>query len=210
MAGVIEVEYTNSCGKTQWIATTTVCEGNCTPTPLTPVISASALSICGSETTTLTAVGGNGTLTWYKDNTPTGQTGNSITVSGTGGVYKAKSVTTCGEGAFSNAVTITYQPNCGCSPAPATPTIATDLNNVCGSNTATLTASGGNGVYRWFRDGVYLSQGPTLTTSVTGNYTATTLTACGESTTSNAITITNTGACPSNFQMTIGTINITC
>lgn len=210
MAGVIEVEYRNSCGKIMWVATEQVCQGNCVPAPLTPSIQASALSICGTETSVLTAAGGNGTIQWYRNGSPTGQTGNQLTVSGTGGTYTAKSVTTCGESAASNSLTIAYQASCGCSPAPITPTISSDVTSVCGTNIATLSASGGNGVYRWHRNGSFVAQGATYTTSQTGNYTCTSLTACGESGPSNTIVITNTGACPSNFDMTIGTITVIC
>jgi len=209
MAGVIEVEYVNSCGKTQWIATQTVCVGNCTPAPLTPTISASALSICGSEQSVLTAVNTNGTVHWYRNGVPTGQTGSSISVSGQGGTFTAKSVTTCGESAASNALAINYTSNCGCSPAPAVPAITSDLSQVCGGNVATLTASGGNGVYRWYRNGSFIGQGPSIGVSATGNYHATTMNGCGESGPSNILAITNTGPCPSNFSMTIGTITVT-
>lgn len=209
MAGVIQVEYINSCGKIQWIDTQTVCEGNCVPVPLVPTIAASASSICGSEQSVLTAANTNGTVHWYRNGTPTGQTGTSITVSGQGGTFTAKSVTTCGESAASNTAVITYQANCGCSPAPTTPTITSNLTSVCGSNAATLTASGGNGVYRWYQNGSFIGQGPSINVSSTGTYTATTMTACGESGPSNSITVTNTGACPSSFSMTIGTITVT-
>ncbi len=208
--GVIEVEYINSCGKRIWLPTEQACEGNCTPAPTTPTISASALSICGSEQTTISSVGGNGTITWYRNNAPTGQTGSSINVSETGGTYKAKSVTTCGESSFSNEIVISYQANCGCTPAPTTPTISSGSTTVCGSNTVTLSASNSNGIVRWFRGGVFVGQGSTYEANVSGVYTATTLTGCGESAPSNTITIANTGACPSNFNMTIGTINTTC
>ena len=209
MAGVIEVEYMNSCGKTRWIATQTVCEGNCVPAPLTPAIAASALNICGSEQSVLTSANTNGVVHWYRNGTPTGQTGASITVSGQGGTFTAKSVTSCGESGASNSVVINYNANCGCSPAPIIPTITSNLTQVCGSNQATLSASGGNGVYRWYRDGVFIGQGPSIGVSATGTYTASTVTTCGESGPSSGITVTNTGACPSNFSMTIGTITVT-
>ncbi len=163
--------------------------------PSSPTIQVDDTTICGEASALLTANGVIGTVVWYRNGVATGQTGNSITTQ-ISGVYTAKNSNSCGESAASNAITISYQANCGCEPAPATPSVTPSIASICGTQTATLTASGGNGTYRWYKDGIFTGiTGTTFVASQGGSYTATSTTTCGESALSSAATVSYQPSC---------------
>ncbi len=96
------------------------------------------------------------------------------------GTYTAICTNACGTSDASKSITITKVNQ------PLPPVIATDKTNVCGSETAKLTATGCSGNIKW-------SNGATTQTiivSTAGTYTATCSDDCSESKPSNAITIT--------------------
>jgi uncharacterized repeat protein (TIGR01451 family)/gliding motility-associated-like protein len=133
--------------------------------PAAPIISASKVTLCGTETTTLTASGCNNTVKWS-----TGETENSITVN-IAGTYTATCGSICGQSGQSNAIVISL------TPAPAIPTITVNNTNICGTEKAILTVSGCSGTVTW-------STGATTTSisvSVAGTYTAICKNSCGES-----------------------------
>lgn len=163
--------------------------------PNAPTISADLLNPCGDTSATLEAAGVIGTLTWYRNGVATGLTGAEINTQ-ISGVYTARNSNNCGSSADSNAITIAYQPDCECTPAPSVPSVSPSTATICGSQTTLLSATGGNGTYRWYRNGIFTGlTGPTFTANQGGSYTATTLNSCGESTASAAAVITYQASC---------------
>ena len=164
--------------------------------PPAPTIGANTANICGTAISTLSASNTSGTVTWFRNGVATGQTGTQIETQ-IAGVYTAKNSNNCGVSADSNAVTITYQAQCGCTPAPIAPTVAPSTASICGSQTVALTASGGNGTtYSWYRNGIFTGiTGATFVASQGGNYTATTTNGCGESALSAVSVVTYEPSC---------------
>ncbi len=138
------------------------------PTATTVSPASVAASICGSTTQTLTSTAAANYI-WTIDGADiSGATASSYTLAGTSvatpGTYNyavkvTNPTTTCT--ASSNVVAIKV------SPKPATPSInPVSPNLVCGSNTTTLTATGGGSSYVWKR-------GVTTLSSTVNTYTAT-------------------------------------
>lgn len=178
--------------------------------PAAPTIAADDATICGTAITTLTASGTIGTVTWYRNGVSTGQTGAQITTQ-VGGSYTARNSNNCGTSADSNAVVVEYLPTCGCTPAPIPPTITPESITICGSQTTILTATGGNGVYRWYRNGIFFTgiTGSTFVATNGGNYTATCTNSCGESVQSNIATVNHLPSCSgsgTNPSASLGTV----
>ena len=145
--------------------------------PATPIISPATLTtpICGVATQALTVASGATSYSWKRDGAGISGSTNSITVTGNdvavGGTY---------------AYTVSSQNAVGCtsdesaaislkvSPKPTTPTITPASftpNIVCGTDTKTLTATGGGTTYNWKRGNTVL--GSTINTYiVTGTETA--------------------------------------
>jgi gliding motility-associated-like protein len=149
--------------------------GDCVHTPGAPSISAASETVSGSQTTALTATGCTGTVKWS-----TGEVGNQINVGA--GSYNARCEVNGCLSWNSNEVTVTGSDN-----PPAcnfTFTVASDKQSVCGTDKATLTASGcSGGTVSW-------STGPTETSIQVGSgtYTATCKkTGCGDKEASIAI-----------------------
>lgn len=193
--GVLQRKQVNACGAERWVTLPGECQVECQPQPVTPVIVASATSICGTQTATLSAQGTT-PVTWYRDNSPTGDTALSIIVT-LPGVYTAKQITVCGASSASNAITIAYSPVCVCTPQPLRPTITASATSICGAQTATLTAANANGTVQWYRDSVAVSGlvGTSVSVNVSGIYTAKSITLCGESIASLPIVIDYSANC---------------
>ncbi|AWV96802.1 hypothetical protein DJ013_00810 [Arcticibacterium luteifluviistationis] len=173
-AGTYTATCSNSCGESVKSNVITITTG--TP-PNAPSITSTKTEVCGAEKATLTAANCNGTLTWS-----TGASGTTIEVGA--GTYTATCSSSCGTSGNSNTVTIN-QGN-----VPNAPSITSTKTEVCGVEKATLTATNCTGSLKW-------STGATTATiSVgAGTYTATCSNSCGESGTSNSVTIT-TGTPP--------------
>ncbi len=157
--------------------------------PAAPVVSNNGASVlCNGETTTLTASGSGGAITWSN-----GATGNTITVS-TPGTYTATEVNGCGTSAASNAIVITG------GSVPAAPTIQLSGQSLlCNGATASLVIPGG-GATHWYRNGsLVASNSGNLNVSTAGSYTAAMESACGISAASSPVVITtdNTPSGPS-------------
>ncbi|MFN8430912.1 MAG: hypothetical protein U0V04_13125 [Spirosomataceae bacterium] len=174
-AGTYTATCTNACGTSVASAAITIGTG---VTPTAPTITGSTGPVCGTEKVTLTASAcASGTIKWS-----TGETTSTISVGA--GTYTATCVNDCGSSPASNAITVTQ----GAAPQP--PTLTTNKSTVCGTEKATLTASGCNGTVTW-------SVGGTGTTKEVGagTYTATCTNTCGTSAASAQITI-GTGVTP--------------
>ncbi|CAH0993896.1 hypothetical protein EMA8858_00001 [Emticicia aquatica] len=141
--------------------------------PTAPVISTNKVDLCGSEIATLTASGCAGTIKWSNTST-----GTSITVS-VAGTYTAKCVNSCGESGNSNAVIIKK------TELPSVPTVTTNTTSICGTEKATLTASGCLGTVTWSTG----STGTSLLVSTAGTYSVTCKNVCGESNASQGVVI---------------------
>ncbi|WP_337045207.1 gliding motility-associated C-terminal domain-containing protein [Emticicia sp. 17c] len=176
-AGTYTATCTNSCGTSGVSNAIVITTGG---TPSAPSITANKTSLCGTETATLTATGCSGTVSWTG-----GATGTSLTV-GTAGTYTATCTNSCGTSGVSNAIVITT------GGTPSAPSITANKTSLCGTETATLTATGCSGTVSWTGG----ATGTSLTVGTAGTYTATCITSCGTSGISNAIVIT-TGGNPS-------------
>jgi hypothetical protein len=146
----------------------------CLPPPA-PVISSNPTIICGTQLSTLTASGCNGTIIWSTSSTQT-------TIQAGIGTYTATCKSSCGTSSTSNSITITT----GSTTAPV---ISSDRKTVCKNEKATLTASGCEcGTIFW---GGGLGAGRTKTVGAASfAYTAICVTALGETAKSNPILIT--------------------
>ncbi|MBA4854071.1 gliding motility-associated C-terminal domain-containing protein, partial [Emticicia sp. BO119] len=173
-AGTYTATCSNSCGTSGVSNAVVITTGG---SPSAPVIATNKPSLCGNETTEITATGCGGTVMWSN-----GATGMSITV-GTAGTYTATCTTTCGTSGVSNAVIITTGGN------PTPPIVATDKPSLCGSETAILTATGCSGTVTWTGG----QTGTSLTVNAAGTYTATCTNLCGVSGASTPIVITTGG-----------------
>ncbi|MFD2524101.1 T9SS type B sorting domain-containing protein [Emticicia soli] len=170
-AGTYTATCTTACGTSGNSNAVIITTGG---TPSAPTIASDKTSLCGNETATLTANGCGGTIKWSN-----GSTGTSITV-GTAGTYTATCTTACGTSGNSNAVIITT------GGTPSAPTVASNKTSICGTETATLTATGCGGTVNWSNG----STGSNITVGTAGTYTAICVTACGTSAASETITIT--------------------
>jgi uncharacterized repeat protein (TIGR01451 family) len=172
-AGTYSVTCVNSCGSSAVSNSITISNG---PAPAAPVISSNKTTVCGTDKATLTATGCvGGTITWSG-----GGVGSTKEVGA--GTYTATCTTSCGTSGNSNTITI------GTSPSPVAPVISTNKTVVCGTDKATLTATGcADGTITWSSG---LGTGTTKEVGV-GTYTATCVNSCGSSAVSNSITISN-------------------
>jgi len=160
-------------------------------------LSASSTQVCGAQTATLSINAGTGDISWYRDDVVIpGQTGVSISVN-ISGTYTAKRTTGCGSSPASNAIVITYEPQCNCVPVPTVPSISTTTPSICGTQTATLIAQSGNGTIQWYKNGVAVSGliGTSVSVAESGAYAAKSITQCGESLASNTVFVTYSESC---------------
>ena len=129
-------------------------------------ITATTTTICSGQSTTLTAVGGTGTINWYANScgtTNTIGTGPTITLSPTTTTTYYANSSSAGTYSSSCAnVTVTV------NSSSAAPTVS-GTTALCGNGTTTLTASNSTAPYTWYSNangtGV-LSTGATYTTPV--------------------------------------------
>jgi uncharacterized repeat protein (TIGR01451 family)/gliding motility-associated-like protein len=175
--GTYTAKCKNSCG-TSLASNIIKIETGIVPTA--PTISANKTSICGTEKAILTAIGcTGGTITWFG-----GGVGTTKEVGA--GTYTATCTTSCGVSVNSNSITIVT------GQALTAPTIVANKTSICGTDKATLTASGCiGGTITWSSGGVGTTKEVTA-----GTYTATCTNSCGTSNNSNSVTITS-GQIPS-------------
>lgn len=168
----------NGCGQGPNSDVITISTGS---NPAAPSISSSAgILLCNGSSTTLTASGVAGTVTWN-----TGQTGNAITVS-SGGAYYAYQSNSCGTSGNSNTISVST------GATPATLSISSSNGTLlCNGASTTLTASGIEGAVTWNTG----QTGNSITISSAGTYYAYQTNSCGTSANSNTITI-STGSTP--------------
>jgi len=171
VAGSYTATCSNSCGESGVSNVVVISTGS---SPAAPVISSNKNSLCNAETATLNATGCSGSIKWS-----TGATSSTITVS-TAGSYTATCANSCGESGVSNVVSITT------GTSPAAPVISSNKNSLCNAESATLSATGCSGSIKWSTGATTSS----ISVSVAGSYTATCANSCGESGTSNVVTIT--------------------
>ncbi|MFN3847866.1 MAG: hypothetical protein ACK4NY_00485 [Spirosomataceae bacterium] len=142
--------------------------------PPSPVIATTKTIICqGDSPAVLSAIGCPGTVIW---NNGLSQTSISIIVSGT---YTAVCSNICGQSLPSNELVIRA------SNLPTVPDIITSKSILCNAETAVLTASNCNGIVKWSNQ----QNGTQITVTKSGNYSATCLNICGESSQSASINI---------------------
>jgi RHS repeat-associated protein len=178
----------NGANITSNIATVTV-----TALP-TGVLSISATTPSGNgsiNTLSCAASGGNGTYAyaWYYS-TNGGSSyqliSGATSATYTTGVITATTlyyvtVTSGGNNANSNTVSITM---------PSVPTISASSATLCNGATATLTATGGSGSYKWYNSSnTLLGTGSTYSTTSAGTYYAVSYNAYGISGSSNTVSI---------------------
>jgi len=144
------------------------------PAAITPSITTAPNPnpICGTATQILTASTGGTTYIWRRSGTIVTGSTNTITVTG-------NDVTL--ENTYNFTVSATNSAGCvsaespsfvlKVSPKPSSPTISPatfNPNIICGSDTRTLTATGGATIYTWKRGGVALTGFTTNTLNVAG------------------------------------------
>ncbi|MEA5141408.1 T9SS type A sorting domain-containing protein [Arcicella rigui] len=170
-----------------------------TPKPATPVAKANNASVCLGISTTLSATGCTGTVSW------TGNlTGSSVTVTPSKtSTYKALCTVNGCKSDSSTAVTITV------TPKPTTPTAKSNNSSVCLGTSAVLTATGCTGTLTW--TGNLTGSSVTVTPNKTTSYKALcTVNGCkSDSSTAVTITVTPKPATPvaksNNSSLCLGT-----
>jgi hypothetical protein len=177
-ANTYYVTQTNACGTSGNSNSIVITTGS---NPAPPSVSSSnGTLLCNGASTTLTAGGVDGTVTWN-----TGQTGSSISVSSSG-TYYATNTNACGTSAASNNVNITA------ANTPAAPSISSSNGTqLCNGSTTTLIASGVTGTVQWSTG----QTGNAIAVGSTGSYYAYQTNACGTSGNGNTILI-GTGGTP--------------
>jgi gliding motility-associated-like protein len=140
--------------------------------PIGPTSITATTTICSGQTTTLTAIGGTGTINWYANACGTTNsigTGTSITLSPTTTTtYYANSSSAGTYSSSCASITVTVNSS---SPAPT----VTGTTALCGNGSTTLTAANSTAPYTWYSNangtGV-LATGTTYTTpTLTANTT---------------------------------------
>lgn len=97
----------------------------------------------------------------------------------------------------------------GCYPQPVAPVISASLQSVCGGQSAVLSANTGQGDVVWYRDGIPTTVvGISMTTNLSGTYTARRQTVCGLSEVSNPIVLTYSPDCDCEPQPLVPTITV--
>ncbi|MBK9933481.1 MAG: carboxypeptidase regulatory-like domain-containing protein [Cytophagaceae bacterium] len=187
-AGTYTATCTNACGTSVASAAITIGTG---VTPTAPTITGSTGPVCGTEKVTLTASAcTSGTIRWS-----TSETTSTISVGA--GTYTATCVNDCGSSPSSNAITVTQ------GITPSAPVIAASKNEICGTESITLTATNCTGQIKWSNN----ATGTSTTISNPGDYAAVCITACGESPNSNIVTIVR-GAIPNPPLVTTDKVSV--
>lgn len=171
-SGAYTAHCENGCGSSGNSTTFIISQG---PIPSAPLIVSNKAILCGIEKATLTASGCiGGTITW------SGGLGVGTSKTVGAGTYSSTCTTACGTSSVSNSVAISV------SVSPSAPIIAVSKTIVCPGDSATLTVNGCNDFIQW-------SNGMTINPIKIGSggvYSATCTNACGTSTTSNLVQIT--------------------
>jgi gliding motility-associated-like protein len=140
-------------------------------TPLAGTLTASPLSICEGQTSTLTLTGHNGTIQWQSSvnggatwTDITGATGTTYTTPPLFATTCYRVAVTCGSTVYSTMVCITVNPIPQVTISPASPAI-------CTGQSSTITAGGAN-TYNW-SGGLGTSASQTVSPANTTTYTVT-------------------------------------
>ena len=145
------------------------------PATAAPTITTSPITtpICGTATQTLTASTGGTSYVWKRDGLVIAGSNNTITVTGTDvstpGTY-SYTVATQNASGCTSAESAPYVLKV--SPKPVTPIItpATFVSNIiCGTDSKTLTATGGGTTYTWKRAGIAVTSPTTNILNVFGS-----------------------------------------
>ena len=145
------------------------------PATAAPTITTSPITtpICGTATQTLTASTGGTSYVWKRDGLVIAGSNNTITVTGTDvstpGTY-SYTVATQNASGCTSAESAPYVLKV--SPKPVTPIItpATFVSNIiCGTDSKTLTATGGGTTYTWKRAGIAVTSPTTNVLNVFGS-----------------------------------------
>lgn len=169
-AGAYYAYQSNSCGTSPNSSTITLSAG-ATPAALS-ISSSNGALLCNGASTTLSASGVEGTVSWS-----TGQTGNSITTS-SAGTYYAYQTNSCGTSANSNTITLSI------GSTPAAPTISSNNGTLlCNGSASLLSAAGIDGAVNWSTG----QTGSSISVSTAGTYYANQTNSCGTSGNSNTI-----------------------
>jgi hypothetical protein len=131
------------------------------PLPAAPTLSASLAAICSGQSTTLTATGCTGTVTWSDLSV-----GNSLIVSPTGNTsYFATCTNSAGCKSLDSTPLLITVIN-----IPDFPTIVPNNSEICPGGSVTLNASGCDGTITWFNSAnasVVVASGSSLTVTPT-------------------------------------------
>jgi hypothetical protein len=169
-AGSYSATCTNSCGTSIGSNQIVITQGT---TPNAPTVTSVKTLLCNGESTTLTATGCSGNVTWSNTST-----GTSLIVN-TAGSYSATCTNSCGTSTNSNQIVITQ------NSTPTTPSASTNKTIVCDMDRAILTASGCIGTVVWSNG----ASGSTTSVTVAGTYTARCTNECGTSGSSSGLII---------------------
>ncbi|CAH0996164.1 hypothetical protein EMA8858_02294 [Emticicia aquatica] len=145
----------------------------------TPIITASSETVCSGGSVTLTVSNCTGDLLW---NTGATSTSLSVTLT-TATTYTVKCIVETCESSATKTI------NIGTGNTQNAPTISANKVNICGNETATLTATGCDGASVKWSNG---STGQSISVSL-GTYSAICNGVCGVSTNSNTIVIQSGG-----------------
>lgn len=185
---VITVKCTNSAGTVSSNQVILTEKSNCngdsddedTPICNPPTLTSTASSISSGGSSTLTASGCSGTVTWS-----TGATNSSITVSPT--VTTTYTATCTENGCVSKASSITI--NVNCSSTPNAPTMS-ESSTICSGESVTISASCSSGTVNWMDNNSNdYSRSVSPTTSTTYNAVCKDASGCTSGETSVAITV---------------------
>ncbi len=168
-SGTYSATCRNQCGESMSSNSIILRQGT---SPTTPIATSNKASICSGETANLIASGCNGVVIWSNAMTST-----SIQISQVG-TYTVTCNTICGS-AVSNSVVI------GATNTSQAPSITSTKTALCGTENATLTATGCTSNVVWSNG----STGTAITVAKEGSYSAKCQTSCGLSGESNSIKI---------------------
>lgn len=148
------------------------------PIPSGPIITPASVIICPTQSTTLTASGCNGLITWNS-----GQTGSTLSVSGEGTFAATCTLNNC-----VSAASATANVSVASGGIPVAPPVISGTATICSGQFTTLIATNCSGSVAWSdgKMGTSISVNPSIST----DYTATCFDGTCTSNNSNKITIT--------------------
>jgi hypothetical protein len=169
-AGTYTATCTNSCGTSNSSNLVIINSGTI---PAAPIAIASGNIICDGDSTTLTASGCIGIITWSN-----GMTSSQIKIS-ISGTFTARCTNSCGISPMSNPITISK------FFTPIPPVLSVDKVNIAENDTATISVSNCIGTVRWSNNEV----GASISVSQPGIYSAVCSNICGNSDSSESLEI---------------------